>query len=76
MGNIKDFILPRKKDRYGWRIDFIKTSSRGAAGKLIKLVVGSRLMGSILKADFSMNKDIKSGMKNLTRSADIRSKKK
>ncbi|KAL1805264.1 hypothetical protein ACET3Z_028332 [Daucus carota] len=58
-GGLKDIVLPRKRDRYGRRIGFIKARSSQEAFKLKSAIGGKRLNGYILKTDMAKSKKAK-----------------
>lgn len=47
-GHIKDIVLPRKRDKFGNRIGFIKTGGENVARKIIDNLNGKTFMGAKL----------------------------
>lgn len=56
-GNIKDIILPRKRDKWNKRFGFVKTYSKLEVGKIISNVRNFKGLGRIL--GLTINEDSK-----------------
>ncbi|KAK1393875.1 hypothetical protein POM88_012931 [Heracleum sosnowskyi] len=72
-GDIWDIILPRKRDRKGNRIGFVKTSSELESGRIISNLKQFKGLGRVLKMSINRPQE-ESVVKKITR-GDIGSKK-
>lgn len=57
VGNVKDIVLPKKRDRFGNRIGFVKTSNLETGRKLIERFDGVTLWGKKISPTIARSKN-------------------